>query len=57
MAGMTLEEIIQSADCSGKRVFQKFYYQLIHSLAYGSKVLANEASRSHVDMETYTSEI
>ena len=57
MAGMTVEEIIHAAGWSGKGVFQKFYYRPKHSLAYGSKVLATGASKSHVDMETEPSEI
>ena len=57
MVGMSVEEIIQGADWSGKGVFRKFYYHLKHSLAYGSKVLATRASKSHVDIETEPSKI
>ena len=57
MTGMTVEEVVQAADWSGKGVFQKFYYRPKHSLAYGSKVLTITASKSHVDMETEPSEI
>ena len=57
MVGMTVEEIVQGADWSGKGVFQKFYYRPKDSLAYGSNVLPTGASNSHVDMETEPSEI
>ena len=52
MAGMTVEEMLQAADWSGKGIFQKFYYRPKHSGAYGLMVLTTKASKSHVDMET-----
>ena len=57
MEGLTVEDIIEVADWSVKGILQKFYKQPKHSLAYGSKVLAAGASKSHVDMETKPSEI
>ena len=57
MSGMTVEDIMKTADWTSKGVFQKFYYRPKHSVAYGESVLAASASKSHVDMETEPSEV
>ena len=54
---MTVEDILQAADWSGKGVFQRIYYHPKHSTTYGSTVLKTNASKSHVDMETEPSEV
>ena len=57
MSGLSVEDIMKAADWSGEGVFQKFYYRPQHSVEFGSSVLAANASKSHVDMETEPSEV
>ena len=57
MSGLTVDKIMKAADWSSEGVFQKFYYRPQHSGKFGSAVLAASASKSHVDMETETSEV
>ena len=60
MSGVTVEEIMKAADWSGEGVFQMFfifYYRPCHSVKFGTSVLAAKASKSHVDMETESSEV
>ena len=56
MAGMTVEDILQAADWSGKGAFQRFH-QPKHATTYGSAVLKTNTSKSHVDMEIEPSEV
>lgn len=57
MAGVTVEDILQAADWSGRGVFQRFYYRPKHSTTYGSTVLRTNSSKSHVDIGTEPSEV
>ena len=59
LSGITVEEIMSAADWSSKGTFQKFYYKPSHSAAFGTAILAvnEQASKSHVDMETEPSEV
>ena len=57
MAGVTVEDILQAADWSGRGVFQRFYYRPKHSTTYGSTVLKTNSSKLHVDIGTEPSEV
>ena len=56
MSGITVNDIMKAADWSGEGVFQKFYYKPCHLVSFGTSVLAVKSSKSHVDMETESSE-
>ena len=56
-AGLSVEDIMKAADWSSEGVFQKFYYRPQYSVEFGSSVLAANASKSHVDMETEPSKV
>ena len=59
LSGLTVEEIMATADWSSAGTFQKFYYRPSHSAALGSAVLAAklDTSKSQVDMETEPSKV
>ena len=57
-SGVTVSDILQAADWSSEGTFQRFYHcQSSDKSTFGKAVLAGQASKLHVDIETEPSEM
>ena len=57
ICGLTVVDVVKAADWSSAGVFQKFYYRPQYRIKIGTVVLVASASKSHVVMETKSSEV